>query len=70
MRNFAQSGEDGTMGLLRCVAEPGVTSGDFYGPSGMTGPAVLMPEEALADAAGRALLWRASTEATGVTWVV
>jgi len=65
---MAQSGEDGTCPLLTCVCVPNLTSGDFYGPKGLTGKAVLLPpkpEEALADEKSRNLLWEVSKEVTG-----
>jgi NAD(P)-dependent dehydrogenase (short-subunit alcohol dehydrogenase family) len=70
---MAQSCEDGTMGILKCCCEPGVTSGDFYGPGagGFKGKAELIPagpEEALADQASRQMLWKASCEVTGASF--
>ena len=67
MSRFAQSGEDGAMGLMRCCCDPVVSNGDFYGPKGVSGPAVLMPDDSkLAPAESRAMLWGESLKATGV----
>ncbi|MBU1286329.1 MAG: SDR family NAD(P)-dependent oxidoreductase [Alphaproteobacteria bacterium] len=62
----AHSAEDGTCGLARCVMEPGVESGAFFGPEGQSqpGPAVLLPSER--DPAAEALLWDESLKATGI----
>jgi len=62
----AQSVEDGSMGLLRACCEPGVASGEFYGPRGRGrgGPACLLPPER--DAASERLLWTTSLATTGV----
>ena len=38
-------GKDGAMGLVRCCCDPVVSNGDFYGPKGVSGPAVLMPDD-------------------------
>jgi len=64
----SQSGEDGACGITICCCQPGVQANQFYGPSGMAGKAVLMPEakEAkLADADSRKLLWEESEKTTG-----
>ncbi|MGI3169631.1 SDR family NAD(P)-dependent oxidoreductase [Pseudooceanicola sp. C21-150M6] len=62
----AQSQQDGTCGLARAAFEPEVKGGDFFGPDAVEriGPALLLPAER--DAAGEALIWRASLAATGV----
>jgi NAD(P)-dependent dehydrogenase (short-subunit alcohol dehydrogenase family) len=67
MASTAQSAEDGAMGIIRCCCEPAaaVESGAFYGPEGMSGPAVPMPEEPLADGAAREMLWTTSMAVTG-----
>ena len=65
MGSSAQSAEDGAMGIIRCCCEATAIDGAFYGPSGMSGPAVLMPEEPLADAAAREMLWTTSVAVTG-----
>ncbi|CAE8667299.1 unnamed protein product [Polarella glacialis] len=69
MSNVAQSGEDGSTGLIRCCCDPEAKSGDFFGPSGLTGtgPCVLLPsepEESFADEASRKMLWEVSCEVT------
>ena len=65
MGTSAQSAEDGAMGIIRCCCEATAIDGAFYGPSGMSGPAVLMPEEPLADTAAREMLWTTSMAVTG-----
>lgn len=67
MARAAQSAEDGALGILVCCCSPDVKSKEFYGPKGvgMTGPAVLLPEEELATEASRAMLWEKSVETTG-----
>jgi len=60
-----QYAEDGAMGIIRCCCEATAIDGAFYGPSGMSGPAVLMPKEPLADAAAREMLWTTSVAVTG-----
>ena len=42
MGNASQSDEDGSMGILRGCCDPGAKTGDFFGPTGMTGPAVFL----------------------------
>ena len=65
MGSTAQSAEDGAMGIIRCCCEATAIDGAFYGPDGMSGPAVLMPEEPLADTAAREMLWATSMAVTG-----
>lgn len=69
MRNFvmkkAHSPEDGTQGLLIGAITADVKSKQFYGPADLTGPAVLMPEVDLADAAAQELVWSKSKAVTG-----
>lgn len=47
MKNLAQNPEDGAMGIVRCMADPNVKSGEFYGPKGgmsaFYGPAQSLP---------------------------
>lgn len=63
---MAQSEEDGTMGILRCAADPQAESGQFYGPAGLTGQAVLVPpEDICTDQASKDMLWKASEAAIG-----
>lgn len=68
MGNASQSTEDGTMGILRGCCDPEAKSGDFFGPKGMTGLAVLEPDEKLADADSREMLWQKSVEVTGASF--
>lgn len=71
MKHAAHSGEDGSMGLIRCCCDTEAKTGDFYGPRKLTGPAVLMPaapEEAFADESSRKMLWEVSAEVTGATF--
>eukprot|EP00413_Alexandrium_margalefii_P016889 CAMPEP_0204526544 /NCGR_PEP_ID=MMETSP0661-20131031/8499_1 /ASSEMBLY_ACC=CAM_ASM_000606 /TAXON_ID=109239 /ORGANISM="Alexandrium margalefi, Strain AMGDE01CS-322" /LENGTH=343 /DNA_ID=CAMNT_0051532399 /DNA_START=80 /DNA_END=1111 /DNA_ORIENTATION=+ len=71
MSYMSQSGEDGTVPLLRCCADPSAKSGDFFGPAGLTGPTVLMPsepEEAFCDEASRKMLWEVSAQITGAAF--
>jgi hypothetical protein len=52
MGYMSQSGEDGTMGILRAINDPEAKSGDFFGPLGLTGEAKILPpgpEEKFAD---------------------
>ncbi|CAE7487528.1 unnamed protein product [Symbiodinium natans] len=66
---FAQSPEDGTMGLLKCMVAPDAESGVLYGPknSGTSGPAVPNPPKAYEnDPKAVEMLWRTSEEATGI----
>ena len=61
------------MGITRCCCEPGVESGQFYGPAHRSagGPAVLLPSEADRERYNRdamELLWLTSCETTGATW--
>jgi len=67
-----QSSEDGCLGLSLATVKDQVANGDFFGPSGLTGDAVLLPserewrtgysEEQLS------LLWAKSVAATGAEW--
>ncbi|MEJ2044747.1 MAG: SDR family NAD(P)-dependent oxidoreductase [Reinekea sp.] len=62
----AHSVDDGTSGIARCCCEPGINSGDFYGPvgRGQPGPAVLLPPERAPIA--EQLLWDLSLNAISV----
>lgn len=67
---FAQTAEDGAMGILSCMCLPEAKSGQFYGPgSGMTaikGKAEPFALESFYDNPGtRDLLWRKSEAAIG-----
>merc|ERR1712217_47424 len=68
MGNASQSMEDGAMGILRGCCDSTSNTGDFYGPKGMPGLAVLEPEEQLADPASREMLWKKSVEVTGASF--
>ncbi|CAE6909257.1 unnamed protein product [Symbiodinium natans] len=73
MKFLIQSPEDGTMGLLLCMASPDAQSGVLYGPkdSGIYGPAVPNPTEAYeTDASAQEMLWRTSEEATGIKFTL
>eukprot|EP00013_Stygamoeba_regulata_P024446 CAMPEP_0177647946 /NCGR_PEP_ID=MMETSP0447-20121125/10567_1 /TAXON_ID=0 /ORGANISM="Stygamoeba regulata, Strain BSH-02190019" /LENGTH=336 /DNA_ID=CAMNT_0019150557 /DNA_START=128 /DNA_END=1138 /DNA_ORIENTATION=+ len=63
MKN-AHSEEDGTEGIIMGCAAAGVQSGEFYGPEGLTGPAVLLPAER--NETSEEMLWRESAKETGV----
>ena len=70
---LAQSPEDGSMGLIKCMVDPEAVSGTLYGPknSGMTGPAVANPtKDYETDPKAIEMLWRTSEEATGVKFDV
>lgn len=69
MGNASQSMEDGAMGILRCCCDAESKSGDFFGPKGMTGLAVLEPDEKLANQVSRDMLWQKSTEVTGASFL-
>ncbi len=65
---FAQSAEDGAMGILSCMCLPEAESGQFWGPgsgaSAMRGPAEPFALESFYDnEATRELLWAKSEEA-------
>ena len=63
---MAQTAEDGTLGILVCSLQPDMANGEYYGPKGMTGPAVkLSPLALCTDKADHAMLWEASCEAVG-----
>jgi len=63
---WAQSAEDGAMGILTCAAAK-VEPGDFiYEPAGIGGKPVRKPlERVCTDAAAKKLLWEASEKAVG-----
>jgi len=71
LMKLAQSCEDGTSGIFRCTCDPEVESRQLYGPAKITGEAVLndpatdikkLPAPVLNE------FWRASCDATGVTF--
>eukprot|EP00913_Durusdinium_trenchii_P001074 g986.t1 len=69
---FGQSGEDGTMPLLRCCAAPGVESGDFYEPEGLGNikglPAKFTPEPICTNPHSSRILWEARVFGWGAGW--
>mmetsp|Transcript_5951 Transcript_5951/g.7493 ORF Transcript_5951/g.7493 Transcript_5951/m.7493 type:complete len:335 (+) Transcript_5951:73-1077(+) len=62
---FSQSPEDGTMGLLQGICGEGVKAGDFWGPKGITGKAVLVPPGKLTNDNASQMLWEESEKAVG-----
>ena len=63
---IAQSSEDGTMGLLKCMMGKDVKSGMLYGPSGMKGLPVKIPaNDYEIDEGAKKMLWETSEAATG-----
>lgn len=72
---FAQTPEEGAMGILSCMCLPNATSGQFYGPGSgrmaMKGKAEPFALESFYDnAETRDLLWSKSEEATGGEFVL
>ena len=72
MMKTGQSREDGALGILRCIADPNVKSGQFVGPgmggmfTAMKGEAHCYPlEEFYDNPATKNLLWEKSCEAIG-----
>lgn len=63
--SFSQSAEDGTCGIVKCMADKDVIAGGMYGPKGATGPAVIQSHGPYNNEAGETLLWEASEEAVG-----
>ena len=63
-----QAMEDGALGIIKCICQPDVESGDFFGP-GPTGNAYkgdatkFTPEAACTSDANKKLLWAKSEEA-------
>lgn len=71
----AQSANDGTIPLLTCMTNPGLSSGDFYGPTEGFGwmrglPKKLVPESYLHDDASKKLLWELSEQAIGSKFTI
>ena len=64
---FSQSGEDGTMPLLYCMARPEAQSGEIYEPKGFFGgPAVKKQHDNLSsNPTAKAVLWEESSKAVG-----
>lgn len=66
-----QSAEDGAMGLLKAMMDTkkNVRSGILYGPQSWAGcPVEMLPREYESDPKSKAMLWRTSEAATGVTF--
>jgi NAD(P)-dependent dehydrogenase (short-subunit alcohol dehydrogenase family) len=62
----AQSQEDGALGIIRGCMDPGVASGDFFGPTGWTGfPEKLPPEPALSSTHNIDVNWAGCEAAVG-----
>jgi len=61
---------DGCLGLALATVKDGVSNGDFFGPAGVTGNAVLLPSEREQgyDQEQLRMLWAKSVAATGATW--
>ena len=75
MMRMGQSQQDGALGIIRCMADAEIKSGQFVGPGmGMTalrGPALSYPLEAFYDnPATREILWQKSCEAIGEEFVI
>ncbi len=71
-RLIAQSDQDGAMPQLYAATMPDVTTGEYFGPSGLLGlrgaPHRVMPVKAAQDDAAAARLWSVSEQLTGVTY--
>ena len=61
----AQSSEDGTMGLLRCIFGEDVKNGALYGPFGLTGKATKRRHGPVNTKRAGRLLWTESEKACG-----
>jgi NAD(P)-dependent dehydrogenase (short-subunit alcohol dehydrogenase family) len=72
-RLFAQSPQMGALPALYAATAPGVTGGEYYGPSGMkelTGPPKRVDSRPEAkDDAAAARLWDIAQQRTGVRWL-
>ena len=68
---IAQSQEDGTMGLLKCMMGKDAESGKLYGPNGMKGLPVENPaQDYETDEAAKKMLWETSEAATGAKFTI
>eukprot|EP00961_Rhodomonas_salina_P286244 3867660-Rhodomonas_salina.1 len=69
---LSQSAEDGTCGILQCIAGPNVQSGEFYGVNGIFyGPAVLVkPSKRCTSEEAKDMLWEVSDAAIGEPFVI
>lgn len=67
LMNSAQSAEDGATGIIRCCADPGAESGDFYGPREWMGgfPEKLIPEASLSSPENIRINWQGCEAAVG-----
>ena len=63
--SFSQSAEDGTCGIVLCMAGEGVVPGGLYGPLSATGPAKIQSHGKFNNEAGEKMLWELSEEAVG-----
>lgn len=62
----AQSAEDGTCGILSCAFLKEAEAGQYYGPKGMGGEAVVLPKDPIFIAQdAKDVLWDHSVKATG-----
>ena len=70
-----QTGEDGAIGIIKCMADKNVNGGDFVGPGAgkfaIKGPVVTFALEAFYDnRETKDLLWQKSCEAIGEDFVI
>lgn len=69
MMRFAQTGEDGTMPLLKCCVGEGLQSGEFYEPDGWVAirgkPKKIKMEPVCMKLESRQILWEESEKACG-----
>ena len=67
-----QSTEDGCLGLVLATLQEAAANGAFFGPSGLTGDAMLLPCERELGAGYSEeqlrMLWETSIAATGAKW--
>lgn len=72
---FAAPPAEGALSLLRAATDPGVSAGDFYGPSGSCGggervgpPTLTIPSDAAQNALDSTKLWDVSTTLTNTNF--
>ena len=73
LMKFGQSEKDGTLGLLRCIADPKINSGSMVGPGlkGMKGKAKSFSLESFYDNPEvKTMLWAKSCEAIGESFEI
>ena len=73
LMKFGQSEKDGTLGLLRCIADPKINSGSMVGPGlkGMKGKAKSFSLESFYDNPEvKSMLWAKSCEAIGESFEI